>query len=151
MLTRGETLLRGTKDTADAVERDALAAAPAGQVIHGLIGDLDDVKRTQHTGDDLEAVIDSVLIVLERVQRRGLAPLADLITALGQPVAVDLAGPTWDEVEQPGGGKEFTSQINHPGQLLRSAPSWVAVMPHVLVYAQDLHALKPSLIFCSAY
>ncbi|WP_270452014.1 hypothetical protein, partial [Kocuria marina] len=54
-----------------------------------------------------------------------------------------LAGSAGDEVEEPGGGVGSAGQLDHPGELFRTAPAGVAVMPDAFVHAQDLHVLEP--------
>ena len=116
---------------------------PAADVIDGRTGELDDMERVQHAGGVLVLVIDRVLVSLERVQRCDLDLLAELIAALVEPVSVGLAGSAGDEVKEPGSGVGSSSQIDHPGELLRPAPARVPVMPDMFVHAQDLHVLEP--------
>src|SRR5699024_3294886 len=151
LLARGEAFPSGAENMTDPVEGVALAASvaesllldPAADVIDCSPGELHDVERIQHAGGVLELVIDRVLVALERVQRGDLDPLAELVAALVEPVSVGLAGSAEDEVEESGGGVGAASQIDHPGELLRSAPARVPVVPDVLVHAQDLNALEP--------
>ena len=151
LLARREAFSPGAENMADAVEGVALAASvaegllldPAADVIDCRAGELDDVERIQHAGGVLELVIDRVLVSLERVQRRDLDPLPEPFAPLVQPVAVGLAGSAGDEVEEPGGGVGSAGQVDHPGELFRTAPAGVAVMPDVFVHAQDLHVLEP--------
>lgn len=151
LLARREALPPGAENMADAVERVALAASvaegllldPAADVIDGRTGELDDMERVQHAGGVLELVIDRVLVSLEQVQRCDLDPLAELIAALVEPVSVGLAGSAGDEVKEPGSAVGSSSQIDHPGELLRPAPARVPVMPDMFVHAQDLHVLEP--------
>lgn len=150
LLAGGEAFLPGPEDVTDAVERVARTASvaegllldPTARVIDGAGGELDDVERIQHAGGVLELVIDRVLVALERVECGDLDLLAEPFAAFVEPVPVGVAGSAGDEVEQPGGGVGSVSQVHHPGGLLRTAPSWVAVVPDMLVHAQDLHALE---------
>ncbi|CAM4110766.1 hypothetical protein HEMA109418_09415 [Helcobacillus massiliensis] len=150
LLTRREAFPSSAENMTDPIERLALAASaaegllldPAADIIDRSPGELDDVERIQHAGGALELVIDRVLVSLERVQRRDLDPLAELIAPLVEPVSVGLAGSARDQVQQPGSGVGPASQIDHPGELLRTAPARVTVMPDVFVHAQDLHVLE---------
>ena len=72
--------------------------------IESVRGELDDMKGVQHAGCVLELVINGVLISLEGIQRRDLDTGAKLFAALGQPVLVHGARPSWDQVQQAGRG-----------------------------------------------
>jgi len=69
-LTIGELFLAAAQDRSDPVERVALAAAvamdllldPAADLVHGLGAELDDMKGVEHRGRVLELVIDPVLV-----------------------------------------------------------------------------------------
>lgn len=154
LLARREAFPTSAENMTDPVESIALTAAvaegllldPAADVIHCSPGELDDVERIQHADGVLELVIDPVLVSLERVQRCDLDLLAELLATLVQPGAVGLAGSAGDEVKEPGSGVSRAGQIDHPGELLRSAPARVTVVPHMLIDTQDLHALEPGRI-----
>src|SRR5699024_6817492 len=143
LLARREALPPGAENMTDPVERLALAAAmpesllldPAAHVIDRCAGELDDVEGVQHAGGVLELVIDRVLVALERVQRRDLDSLAELIAAFVQPVAVCLTGSTRDQVQEPGSLTRPASQSDHPGAPPRAAPARVPVVPDVLVHS----------------
>jgi len=74
----------------------------AAYLIKGIAGELDDVKGIEHAGGVLELVINGVLISLEGIQRRDLDTGAKLFAALGQPVLVHGARPSWDQVHSSG-------------------------------------------------
>jgi hypothetical protein len=100
----------GAQQVADTVERVALAAAvpvdlllyPAPDLVQRLGRESDDVKGVQHRDGILELVIERVLIPVKRVQGRHLDRGPEGLAPFGQPAGVDAAGPTRDEVEQPG-------------------------------------------------
>jgi len=113
---------------------------PATDLIDHGGAELDHMEGVQHRDRVLELVVDGVLVAVERVQRRFLHTVTELLAALLEPVAVGLAGPARDQIQQPspwlaiGGGGE----VDHPGQLLRAASAvgdrfGGHVMPHVLV------------------
>lgn len=122
---------------------EGLLLDPAADVIDRCAGELDDVEGVQHAGGVLELVVDRILVALERVQCRDLDSLAELLVAFVEPAPVGLPGSAGDEVEEPDTGVGPASQIDHPGELFRSASARVPVVPDVFVHAQDLHALEP--------
>ena len=70
-----------------------------------------------------------------------LDPPTPVLVALGEPGLEDLLGPAWDHVQKPG----RTTAVTHGGQVdddgdIAVAPPGVA--PHVLVDAEDLHAIE---------
>ncbi len=102
-------------------------------------------------------VVDGVLVAVEQVQRCDLDTVAEVLTALGEPVAVRLPGPARHQVEQPclqvavlvGG------EVDHPGQLL----GWAAtvfdqelrhVVPHVFIDAEPFDAGESGFVVSSA-
>ena len=107
LLTLREPITRGAQKIADLIERITLAPAVTGRVlldatthlIESVTGELDDVKGIEHAGGVLELVINGVLISLEGIQRRDLDTGAKLFAALGQPVLVHGARPSWDQVQ----------------------------------------------------
>ena len=151
LLAQREAFPSGAENMTDPIEGVALAATvtegllldPAADVIDRSAGEFDDVERIQHAGGVPELVIDRVPVSLERVQRRDLDSLAELIAALVEPVAVGLAGSAGDEVEEPSGGVGTAGQVDHPSELLRAASTRVTVVPDMFVHAQDLHSLEP--------
>ena len=70
----------------------------AAYLIESVASELDDMEDIQDAGGVLELVIDGVLVSLEGVQRRDLDTGAKLFAALGQPVLVHGARPSWDQV-----------------------------------------------------
>ena len=106
LLTLREPITRGAQKKPDLIEGITLAPAVTGRVlldatayfIKGVTGELDDVKGVEHAGGVLELVIDGVLISLEGIQRRDLHPRAQVFSALGQPVLMRGARPSWDQV-----------------------------------------------------
>lgn len=157
----GEVLLAGAQDVADPIERVAPAAAVVGgvllhapsDVVDDLGGQLDDMERVQYRAGVLQLVVDRVLVPVERVEGGDLHASCERLTTLLQPCTVRLAGPSWNEVQQPGPGVAIgvSGEVDHPSQLLR-APTAVLdrlgrhVMPHVLIHAEDRHALEAGLL-----
>ena len=92
------------------VEGVAYACAVSGCVLldaaayltWGVASELDDVKGVEHAGGVLELVINGVLISLEGIQRRDLDTGAKLFAALGQPVLMRGARPSWDQIHSSG-------------------------------------------------
>lgn len=93
---RGEALTPGAEDMPDPVEsfsscgRDVrgLLLDPAANVVDRSSAELDDLERVQHAGRVRELVIDRVLVLLERVQRRDLDVLAEPLATFVQPILV---------------------------------------------------------------
>ena len=106
LLTLREPITRGAQEIADLVEGIPLASTVAqcvlldatAYLIKGITGELDDVKGVEHAGSVLELVVNGVLISLEGIQRRDSHPRAEIFSALGQPVLVHGARPSWDQV-----------------------------------------------------
>ncbi len=94
-LSVGEVLDPAPEDGADSVQRVALAAAvavdlllhPAADLVDCGGAELDHVERIEHRGGVLELVVDRILVAVERVQRRDLHPVAEGLAALFEPVA----------------------------------------------------------------
>lgn len=94
----GEPFLPGAQDRADPAERVTAAAAvpggglvdPAADLIDRERAEPDDVEGVHDRGGVGEVVTDGACVVVERVQGRDLDGGAELLTALGQPVPVDL-------------------------------------------------------------
>ena len=77
------------------------------------------------------------LLSLEGIQRRDLDTGAKLFVALGQPVLMRGARPSWDQVQQPCRGMILPSrQVHDAGELTGPSSASVLVMPHVLVNPQ---------------
>ena len=107
LLAWGEPVARGAQKIADLIEGIALAPAVTGRVlldaathlIESVASELDDVKGASGAGGVLELIVDGVLVSLEGIQRRDLDTGAKLFAALGQPVLVHGARPSWDQVQ----------------------------------------------------
>ena len=107
LLTWGEPVARGAQEKPDLIEGIALAPAVTGRVlldaathlIESVASELDDVKGASGAGGVLELIVDGVLVSLEGIQRRDLDTGAKLFAALGQPVLVHGARPSWDQVQ----------------------------------------------------
>ena len=135
LLTLREPITRGAQKIADLIERITLAPAVTGRVlldatthlIESVTGELDDVKGIEHAGGVLELVINGVLISLEGIQRRDLDTGAKVFAALGQPVLVHGARPSWDQIQQAGRGMILPAcQVHDAGELTgpRRRRSW---------------------------
>ena len=127
----GELLLTTAQDRADAVERVVLAATVAvdlllhtlAVLVDGLGAELDHMERVEHSDRILELVIDGVVVAVERIQRGGLDPVLEVLAAFFEPVALRLARPVGDQVEQPRlrpACVGIRGEVDHPGQLLGS-------------------------------
>ena len=80
---------------------------------------------------------------LEGIHRRDLDTGAKLFAALGQPVLVHSARPSWDQVQQPCRGMILPAcQVHDAGELTWAPAASVLVMPHVLINPQYLHACE---------
>ena len=148
LLTLREPITRGAKEKPDLVEGIPLASAVSGRVlldattylIKGIAGELDDVKGIEHAGGVLELVINGVLISLEGIQRRDLDTGAKLFAALGQPVLVHGARPSWDQVQQAGRGMILPAcQVHDTGEFTWAPAASVLVVPYVLIDSQYLN------------
>ena len=110
LLTLREPITRGAQEKPDLVEGITLAAAVTGRVlldattylIEGVAGELDDVKGVEDAGCVLELVVNGVFISLEGIQCRDSHPRTEVFSALGQPVLVHGARPSWDQVHSSG-------------------------------------------------
>ena len=145
LLTLREPITRGTQKIADLIEGIPLASAVTGRVlldaaaylIESVASELDDMEGVQHAGCVLDLVIDGVLISLEGIQRRDSHSRAEVFAALGQPVLVHGARPSWDQVQQAGRGMILPSrQVHDAGELTGAPSASVLVMPYVLVNPQ---------------
>ena len=148
LLTLREPITRGAQKIADLIERITLAPAVTGRIlldatthlIESVTCELDDVKGIEHAGGVLELVINGVLISLEGIQRRDLDTGAKVFAALGQPVLVHGARPSWDQIQQAGRGMILPSRQVHDASELTGAPAAsVLVMPHMLINPQYPH------------
>src|SRR5690606_20440436 len=106
-------------------------------------GELDDVKGVEDAGGVVELVVDRVLVSLERVQCGDPHTLAEGRPACGEPVFVHGARPSRHEVQQTRGSVPVAGEVDHTGQLLRSAPARIGVVPDVLIDAENLDAVEP--------
>ena len=148
LLTLREPITRGAQEKPDLVEGIALAPAVTGRVlldaatylIESVTGELDDVKGIEDAGGVLELVINGVLISLEGIQRRDSHPRTEVFSALGQPVLVHGARPSWDQIQQAGRGVILPAcQVDDAGELTGAPAASVLVVPHVLVNPQYLY------------
>lgn len=148
LLTWGESAARGAQKKPDLIEGITLAPAVtqgvlldvAAYLIESVRGELDDMKGVQHAGCVLELVINGVLISLEGIQRRDLDTGAKLFAALGQPVLMHGARPSWDQVQQAGRGMILPScQVHDTGEFTWAPAASVLVVPHVLIDSQYLN------------
>ena len=109
----------------------------------GVASELDDMEGVEDAGGVLELVINGVLISLEGIQRRDLDTGAKLFAALGQPVLMHGARPSWDQVQQAGRGMILPScQVYDAGELTGPSSASVLVVPYVLVNPQQPHACE---------
>ena len=145
LLTLREPITRGAQKIADLIEGIALAPAVTGRVlldaaaylIESVRGELDDMKGVEDAGCVLELVVNGVFISLEGIQRRDLDTGAKLFAALGQPVLVHGARPSWDQVQQTGRGVILPAcQVHDAGEFTWAPVASVLVVPHVLVNPQ---------------
>ena len=148
LLTLREPITRGAQKIADLIERITLAPAVTGRVlldaathlIESVTCELDDVKGIEDAGGVLELVINGVLISLEGIQRRDSHPRTEVFSALGQPVLVHGARPSWDQIQQAGRGVILPAcQVHDAGELTGAPAASVLVVPHVLVNPQHPH------------
>ena len=110
LLAWGEPVARGAQKIAVLIEGIALASAVTGRVLldaaayltWGVASELDDMKGVEDAGGVLELVVNGVFISLEGIQRRDLDTGAEVFAALGQPVLVHGARPSWDQVHSSG-------------------------------------------------
>ena len=65
---------------------------------------------------------------------------AEVFSALGQPVLMHGARPSWDQVQQAGRGMILPAcQVYDAGEFTRTPAASVLVVPHVLVNPQHPH------------
>jgi len=110
LLTLREPITRGAQEKPDLVEGIALAPAVTGRVlldaatylIESVTCELDDVKGVEDAGGVLELVINGVFISLEGIQCRDSHPRTEVFSALGQPVLMRGARPSWDQIHSSG-------------------------------------------------
>ena len=135
LLTLREPITRGAQEKPDLVEGIALAPAVTGRVlldaatylIESVTCELDDVKGVEDAGGVLELVINGVFISLEGIQCRDSHPRTEVFAALGQPVLVHGARPSWDQIQQAGRGVILPAcQVHDAGELTgpRRRRSW---------------------------
>ena len=148
LLTLREPITRGAQKIADLIERITLAPAVTGRVlldaathlIESVTCELDDVKGIEDAGGVLELVINGVLISLEGIQRRDSHPRTEVFSALGQPVLVHGARPSWDQIQQAGRGVILPAcQVHDAGELTGAPAASVLVVPHMLINPQYLY------------
>ena len=148
LLTLREPIMRGAQEKPDLIEGITLASTvtqgvlldAAAHLTWSVRGELDDMKGVQHAGCVLELVIDGVLISLEGIQRRDLDTGAKLFAALGQPVLVHGARPSWDQVQQAGRGMILPAcQVHDTGEFTWAPAASVLVVPYVLIDSQYLN------------
>jgi hypothetical protein len=157
----GQSLGVGVQEVADAVERVALAAAvavdllldAAAALVQRLGCESDDVKGVEHRDGVVELVIDRVLVAVKGVEGGNLDRGPERVTTLLQPVGVDAARPSGDQVQQSRSDVSVLvrGQVDHAGELLGSAPTLVNglgrdVMPDVLIDPKDAHPGEPRLL-----
>ena len=83
------------------------------------------------------------LLSLEGIQRRDLHTGAKLFAALGQPVLMHGARPSWDQVQQAGRGVVLPAcQVHDAGEFTWAPVASVLVVPYVLVNPQHPHACE---------
>ena len=70
-----------------------------------------------------------------------LDPPTPFLVVLGEPGLEDLLGPAWDHVQQTRRttAVAYGGQVDHDGDVPVAPPG---VAPHVLVDAEDLHAIE---------
>ena len=111
LLTLREPITRGAQKKPDLVEGITLASTvpqrflldATAYLIKGVAGELDDVKGAWHAGGVLElAKRWRSCCPWKGIQRRDLDTGAKLFAALGQPVLVHGARPSWDQVHSSG-------------------------------------------------
>ena len=145
LLTLREPITRGAQKIADLIEGVTFAPAVTGRVLldaathltWGVASELDDMEGVEDAGGVLELIVDGVLISLEGIQRRDSHPRTEVFAALGQPVLMRGARPSWDQVQQPCRGMFLPScQVYDAGELTGPSSASVLVMPHVLINPQ---------------
>ena len=139
LLTLREPITRGAQEKPDLVEGIALAPAVTGRVlldaatylIESVTCELDDVKGVEDAGGVLELVINGVFISLEVIQCRDSHPRTEVFAALGQPVLMHGARPSWDQIQQAGRGVILPAcQVHDAGELTGAPAASVLVIPH---------------------
>ncbi len=153
LLTLREPITRGAQEKPDLVEGIALAPAVTGRVlldaatylIESVTCELDDVKGVEDAGGVLELVINGVFISLEGIQCRDSHPRTEVFAALGQPVLVHGARPSWDQIQQAGRGVILPAcQVHDAGELTGAPAASVLVVPHMLINPQYLYPCETS-------
>ena len=108
LLTLREPITRGAQKKPDLIEGITLASAVTGRVLldaathltWGVAIELDDMEGIEHAGCVLGAgQAMAFLLSLEGIQRRDLDTGAEVFSALGQPVLMHGARPSWDQVQ----------------------------------------------------
>ena len=102
--------MRGAQEKPDLVEGIACASAVSGRVLldaathltWGVASELDNMEGIEDAGGVLELIVDGVLLCLEGVQRRDSHPRTEVFAALGQPVLMHGARPSWGQVHSSG-------------------------------------------------
>lgn len=122
-----EVLEPAAQDGADAVERVALPAAvavdlllhPSANLVQGLVAELDHVE----SGQNGDGVLEGVLVAVERVKGGDLDSFPGRLATPGQPVPVGGAGAAGDEVQQSCPDLAFliAAEVDHASELLRAA------------------------------
>ena len=104
---------------------------PAAHLIERVTGGLDDMEAAWHAGGVAGLVIDGVFAPLGTGPKSRWCLGAELLAALGQPVAVDRAGPAWHQIQQAGRGTvPSPGQVHDAGDLLGSPAAPPLVVPH---------------------
>jgi len=160
-LSVGELLDAAAQDHPDPVQRVALAAAMAVDLLLDTTTDLidrgaaelDDVEGIEHCDGVLQLVIDGVLVAMERIEGRDLDPVTKGRVAGLEPLLVGGARAAGHEVEQSGFHLALlvSGEVDHPGELLGATPALVLgpgrdVVPDVLVDPQCGDVLEPGLV-----
>lgn len=124
---------------ASAVTQGVLLDATA-YLTWGITGELDDVEGIQDAGGVLELIVDGVLAVPGRGLASRFAPRAEVFAALGQPVLMRGARPSWDQSQQAGRGMILPAcQVDDAGEFTWAPEASVLVVPHVLTDPQHPH------------
>lgn len=111
---------------ASAVTQGVLLDATA-YLTWGITGELDDVEGIQDAGGVLELIVDGVLAVPGRGLASRFAPRTEVFAALGQPVLMRGARPSWDQSQQAGRGMILPAcQVDDAGEFTwaRRRRSW---------------------------
>ena len=115
---------------ASAVTQSVLLDATA-YLTWGITGELDDVEGIQDAGGVLELIVDGVLAVPGRGLASRFAPRTEVFAALGQPVLMRGARPSWDQSQQAGRGMILPAcQVDDAGEFTWAPAASVLVVPH---------------------